>query len=47
MAMSRLRLSLIFWLLAPAALARRLRRRRAGWIEAAARPAVTPAARER
>jgi len=31
---SRFRLSLIFWLLAPIALMRRLRRRRSGWIEA-------------
>jgi hypothetical protein len=31
----RLRLSLIFWLLAPVALLRRLRRRRSGWIDAA------------
>jgi len=28
----QLRLSLIFWLLAPVALVRRLRRRRSGWI---------------
>jgi len=30
----RLRLSLIFWLLAPAALLRRMRRRRSGWVAA-------------
>lgn len=32
---SRFRLALIFWLLGPAALLRRLRRRRSGWIPAA------------
>jgi hypothetical protein len=31
---SRFRLGLIFWLLAPAALLRRLRRRRSGWVSA-------------
>jgi hypothetical protein len=30
----RFRLSLIFWLLAPIALMRRIRRRRSGWVEA-------------
>jgi hypothetical protein len=35
MSLRDLRLSLIFWLLAPAALLRRLRRgRRSGWVEA-------------
>jgi hypothetical protein len=36
-AMRRRRIWLIFWLLAPLALARRLRRRRPGWVEAGGR----------
>lgn len=38
MQLSRFRLSLIFWLLAPAALVRRLRRRRSGWIASGGSP---------
>jgi hypothetical protein len=34
MSVRRFRLSLIFWLLAPIALVRRLRRRPSGWVDA-------------
>jgi hypothetical protein len=34
MSARQFRLSLIFWLLAPVALVRRLRRRRSGWVPA-------------
>jgi hypothetical protein len=34
MDITRLRMRLIFWLLAPAALMRRVRRRQAGWVRA-------------
>jgi hypothetical protein len=36
------RLSVIFWLLAPVALVRRLRRRRSGWVAAAGGTAREP-----
>jgi len=38
MSLRRLRLLLIFWLLAPAALLRRMRRRPAGWVAAGSNP---------
>jgi hypothetical protein len=34
MSVRQLRLSVIFWLLAPVALVRRLKRRRSGWVAA-------------
>jgi hypothetical protein len=42
MSVRQLRLSLIFWLLAPVALVRRLRRRRSGWIGTEAKTAREP-----
>jgi hypothetical protein len=42
MLVRNLRLSLIFWLLAPVALLRRFRRRRSGWVSAEAKTGREP-----
>jgi hypothetical protein len=42
MSVRQLRLSVIFWLLAPVALVRRLKRRRSGWVAAEAKTGREP-----
>jgi hypothetical protein len=42
MSVRQLRLSVIFWLLAPVALARRLKRRRSAWVAAPAKTGREP-----